>query len=42
MDAWELYNMLLKKFGEIPDPRHQPKKFEYYVKLLRENNGGKT
>jgi hypothetical protein len=35
MDSWELYTMLLDKFGEIPDPRYQPKKFKHYIELLQ-------
>lgn len=34
LDSWKLYNMLLEKFGEVPDPRHQPKKFNHYIQLL--------
>jgi len=39
VDSFELYTMMLERFGEIPHPKHQPKKFKYYVELLRESNG---
>lgn len=31
----EHYSKMLELFGALPSPEHEPKKFEYFVKLYR-------
>jgi hypothetical protein len=34
-EAIDLYNNLIKEFGSVPNPIHQPKAFAYFVNFYR-------
>jgi len=34
-DAIDIYNRMVKEFGKMPSPIHEPMSFKYYVKLYR-------
>jgi hypothetical protein len=38
LTPFELYELMLKRFGEVPDPRYQPRKFRYYLELIQWQN----
>ena len=31
MNSYDIYEEMLEMFGSVPDPRHQPEKFKFYL-----------